>query len=291
MFHNLNLIGMILVSLVFLGIGCFIYKMNMDFFAAAIKYVRLSGNSQQYGLITGKIRSVAIEMERGNEDHHKREYYSINLNYEFSFEGQTYSGGNVIRTSYRSIPKVIQYCRKLYPNQIINLKVQPDEKLGADPNNLKEFKTFLEPMYYEYKPIELNSPIMILYDKTNPSDNCAKQDAKKSNIIGILFCILIASVIGAVFASLGAVIIKILPEEKFVRGMLTIYPLLLTSIIPAFFMSTTLRDTDEKLNARDKENKPVYFELIVDQNISEQHLKEQLHSQKVKYQELLSQNQ
>ena len=287
MLHNLGLFGMIAVSLIFLGIGCFIYKMNMDLFVAIIKLIRLSGNSQQFGEIVATNKEVTIEIERRTEDRDLRNYFRILMDYDFNVDGQTYKGTNAILTSYRSERRAVNYCRKLFPDQIIHLKVPPDEKEGSDPSSLREYVTSLNLIPFDYKPSKKNSQVSVLYDKTNPSDNCPKEDTKKSNIFAIIFSILLGSVIGSVFATIGAIMLRIFPEEKFIRTALFIYPLLLTAIIPAFFIKITLNDEGKGSLTRNNENKPVYFELMIDQNNSEEHLREQLKQQKIKYQYLL----
>jgi hypothetical protein len=287
MLHNLGLFGMIAVSLIFLGVGCFIYKMNMDLFAAIIKLVRLSGNSQQFGEIIATNKTVTIEIERRTEDRDLRNYFTILMDYDFNVEGQIYKGREAILTSYRSERRAVNYCRKLFPDQIIHLKVPPDEKTGSDPSNLREYITSLNLIPFDYKPSKKVSQVPVLYDKTNPSDNCPKEDTKKSNIFAIIFWILLGSVIGSVFATMGTIMLRIFPEEKFIRTALFIYPLFFTAIMPAFFIKSTLNDEDKGSLAGNNENKPVYFELIIDQNNSEEHLKEQLRQQKMKFHYLL----
>jgi hypothetical protein len=289
MLHNLGLFGMMAVSLIFLGIGCFIYKMNIDLFAAIIKLVRLSSNSQQFGEIIATNKAVTIEIERRTEDRDLRNYFRILMDYDFSVDGQTYKGGDAILTSYRSERRAVNYCRKLFPDQIIYLKVPPDEKAGSDPSNLREYVTSLNLIPLDYKPSKKNSQVSVLYDKTNPSDNCPKDDTQKSNIFAIIFWILLGSVIGSIFATLGAIMFKIFPEERYIRTALFIYPLFFTAIIPAFFIKTTLRNEENDLLSHDNEDKPISFELVIDQNNSEAHLKEQLRQQKMKYQYLLQQ--
>jgi hypothetical protein len=286
MLHNLSLAGMIAVSLVFLAVGGIVYNINLHLFAAAIKFVRLSSKSDQYGEIVGSVRSLAIEMDRITEEHHLRERYCVSMDYDFSVDGQIFKGGDAVQCNDRAIPKVIKYCQKRFPDQIVGLKVEPDAEAGGDPTNLKEFKTFLTPMYYGYKPNKATIPISVLYDKTNPSDNCPKEDTKAWNIVGIVISILIASVIGAVFVGMGCMMFKFLPEEKSFWNMLIVYPLFLTAIVPAFFIKTSLSEEAQTKNREKDQSNPV-FELIIDKNVSEASLREQLSKQKAKYQYLL----
>ena len=131
-------------------------------------------------------------------------------------------------------------------------------------------------MDFDYKPSLNSTPINILYNKIHPEENCLESETTLSNIVltilGIMLITLFTSLLFAAFIPGG---------NSFLHKYLILVAFLLTAIIPGYFIKPTFNNSN---HSPIKKEDIILFDIVVDQNNSEEYLKEQIYQQKMKHQ-------
>ena len=279
LFPNLSTTTSIVASIILLAIGCGIYIYNMQMFRVIFKFERLSGSSGLYEKTIGQISNINIRMFQANSNKYLKQYYALSMNYAFVCDGKKYIGEKEFTQTYDMIDNAIKKCKELYPNQIIHLIIKPD-LARKNPPDFDEYKTYLRFMKYDYKPTQSLTPIDIYYNKTRPKENCLVLETRLPDILQLIFWVIFVTFVGS------AIFAYFIQIDVFWRKLLIVATVLLTAIIPGYFIKPSFKSNQFP----DKKEDIILFDIVVDQNSSEKYLKEQIYQQKIKFQNELIKN-
>jgi|GEM_PF-2140158 hypothetical protein len=250
------------------------YWLNIGNFSKIFLPIKLSHKSPYYASVKGELNQLTIQMSRIRSGKGTNNSYNVVGDYNFIVEGKMYEGmSNLGADNLYFINDAIGECRRYFPDQIIHLTTEIDKKnnMGIP---LGEYNLYLKGMSFDFHPTQKVSPVGVYYDVLHPENNCLSIDASVSVIIVYILGILFCSSIGAFFAA------GIMPGQiyylKFIIGLL----ILATACVPAFYAKSKL--PHGQIQNENENNDKVVLELVVDQNNSEQYIKEQILKQKEK---------
>jgi hypothetical protein len=273
--HNLELgvkVVSVVMSILFAVIG---YGINIHCFRKVILPLRLSSNSSEYASENGEIIQLLIDANHGSGSTDFT--YGLNVGYSFKVDGARYEGSTTLAKSnlYR-INDMIDEIKSVFPDQIFSIRIWDRKTTLFSAFDFDETKTYLKGMQFDYKPFKATSPALIYYEIKHPENSCLSLDAKMSTIVMYIVGLLIGTALGTYF--LG----HFIPFEKTNLKVICAVCIMLTAIVPGYFMKSKLSNQEKKIESLEK-NYWIY-NLVVDQNNSEASLREQLRQQKLKYQ-------
>jgi len=250
------------------------YWANIGNFSKIFLPIKLSHKSPYYNSAKGELNRLAIQMSRIRSGNGTRNSFDVLADYHFNVDGNSYEGrSNLGATNLNLINGALEECRRYFPDQIVQLTTEINKKNAMDfPTG--EYNLYLKGMSFDFHPTQKTTPVDVFYEVLNPANNCLSIDASASIIVIYILGILLWSSIGAFFAT------RIIPGEnfalKFILGLL----LLATACVPAFFSKSKLPQAQVQ---QEKESTgEATLDLVIDQNNSEQYIKDQIIKQKEK---------
>jgi hypothetical protein len=283
--ENFNRLGWP-VSIFLCIFSVFLFILNVFLFSYIINAIKFSNNSSLYEKASGTVTDATVKIwhEGAHGSKTDSNKFKTLIKYSFSVDGTAYFGVSQFESGV--IDYAVRRIKKFLPDQIISLRILPYNKYKPVPSDIGEYKEFLKNMPFDFTPKQAHSSVRVTYEKQHPENHSLGFDTSTSSILFRVLWILAFSVMGSLFT--GLLLFNVPSDFKhFGIGVL----LFLTPIFPAFFIGSPFTQDEKNLQPEETNSNQVYYELVIDQNNSEAHLKEQLRQQKLKYQNELQQPQ
>jgi hypothetical protein len=284
MLQNLNIllsdwrgnISSIAIWLACIGVGLFIYYINVQLSSEMFQFIRIVNNANLYEKTVGNFTSVNISMDWDiSRNGGGKSTYSISAIYQIIIDSRKYFGEIIPGSSYDALFIAIKKCKEYIPDHVIHWMFNPGPT-KYNPSVTVEYENCIRNMDYQYKPKLNLTPVDVYYNKADPEDNCLASDVKPSNIVRNLIWLIGISILISLFFAAILPNGNIFTSYTYIQRLIMLFVIYMTAMIPGYFVTHKA----EKPSLRNNDG----YEIVIDQNNSEQYLKDQFAKQKLKIQ-------